>query len=157
MKNVTEFECQKTECAGRSKHLSLSRWPRTPETIPRSDCWRSDCPPESLWRDWWSQCLDRSTKSCWLPLSRRDKSHEINMCGCMRPPPAAKPSKILFFRSTGWLLVLISTPACAFLKMSFSSSKPKDRQWCLKSEGKTLATRHPGFFRSWPSIYLGLH
>ncbi len=43
-------------------------------------------------------------------------------------PPAAKPSNILFFRSTGWLLVLMRTPAWAFLKMSFSSNKPEDRK-----------------------------
>lgn len=47
---------------------------------------------------------------------------------CRYDPPAAKPSNILFFRSTGWLLVLMSTPAWAFLKMSFSSNKPKDRK-----------------------------
>lgn len=38
--------------------------------------------------------------------------------------PAAKPSNILFLRSTGWLLVLMRTPAWAFLKISFSSNKP---------------------------------
>lgn len=47
---------------------------------------------------------------------------------CWLHPPAAKPSNILFFRSMGWLLVLMSTPAWAFLKMSFSSSKPEDNQ-----------------------------
>lgn len=41
-----------------------------------------------------------------------------------RSEPAAKPSKMRFLRSIGWLLVLISTPAWAFLKMSFSSSRP---------------------------------
>lgn len=48
-------------------------------------------------------------------------------------PPAAKPSNILFFRSTGWLLVLMRTPAWAFLKMSFSSSKPDDRKQMVKN------------------------
>lgn len=38
--------------------------------------------------------------------------------------PAAKPSNIRFFLNTGWLLVLMRTPAWAFLKMSFSSNKP---------------------------------
>lgn len=32
-----------------------------------------------------------------------------------------------FLRSIGWLLVLISTPAWAFLKMSFSSSRPAQK------------------------------
>lgn len=41
--------------------------------------------------------------------------------------PAAKPSKMRFLRSIGWLLVLISTPAWAFLKMSFSSSRPAEK------------------------------
>ena len=40
--------------------------------------------------------------------------------------PAAMPSKIRFRRRTGWLCVLINTPACAFRKMSFSSRIPDD-------------------------------
>lgn len=42
--------------------------------------------------------------------------------------PAAKPSKMRFLRRIGWLLVLISTPACAFRKMSFSSSRPEQQR-----------------------------
>lgn len=38
--------------------------------------------------------------------------------------PAANPSNILFFLKTGWLLVLMRTPAWAFLKISFSSRRP---------------------------------
>lgn len=49
--------------------------------------------------------------------------------------PAAKPSKMRFLRRIGWLLVLISTPACAFLKMSFSSSRP--------AEEKSFSCREP--------------
>lgn len=41
--------------------------------------------------------------------------------------PAARPSNILFFLNTGWLWVLIRTPAWAFRKMSFSSRIPESQ------------------------------
>lgn len=102
------------------------------ETIPQSDCWRSDCPLMLLWHDWWSQYLVVIKKT----KQNRNFTTRIlfNILGvCLNTvwrcdPPAAKPSNIRFFRSTGWLLVLMSTPAWAFLKMSFSSNKPEDRK-----------------------------
>ena len=38
--------------------------------------------------------------------------------------PAACPSKMRLCRSTGWLWLLMSTPACALRKMSFFSRTP---------------------------------
>lgn len=47
-----------------------------------------------------------------------------------------------FLRSIGWLLVLISTPAWAFLKMSFSSSRPAEKK--ILNYRCTAANKHRG-------------
>lgn len=51
-----------------------------------------------------------------------------------------------FLRSIGWLLVLISTPAWAFLKMSFSSSRPAEKKWnhSENTKVKTPTSSQPG-------------
>lgn len=56
--------------------------------------------------------------------------------------PAAKPSKMRFLRSIGWLLVLINTPAWAFRKMSFSSSRPAEKK--SPNYKNTAANQQPG-------------
>lgn len=52
--------------------------------------------------------------------------------------PAAKPSKMRFLRSIGWLLVLISTPAWAFLKMSFSSRRPTEKNILVQFNSRLI-------------------